>query len=174
MTKPGIPEPELDDLYRELILDHYRAPRNKGRLADATARAEGYNPLCGDEIEIDLVLRPFDRAQDGQAQDGTGDAVIEEIAFRGRGCSISQASCSMMTDAVKGRSVAEAKHLVEAFRKLITEPAAGVDPDLGDLEAFQGVAKFPVRVKCATLAWRVLEDGLNEGRTKDIEHRHSA
>ena len=162
MTNAAIPEPDLDDLYRELILDHYRHPRNKGRLDEATARSEGYNPLCGDEVEIDLILRPFASAEGSQAQDGTKDGVIEEVAFRGRGCSISQASCSMMTEAVKGRSVTEAKHLVDAFRKLITEPEAGFDPDLGDLEAFQGVAKFPVRVKCATLAWRVLEDGLNE------------
>jgi nitrogen fixation NifU-like protein len=156
MTNASIPEPDLDDLYRELILDHYRHPRNKGRLDEANARSEGYNPLCGDEIEIDLVLRG--------AQDGKEEGVIEEIAFRGRGCSISQASGSMLTETVKGQSIAEAKHLLEAFRKLMTEPEAGVDPDLGDLEAFQGVAKFPVRVKCAMLAWRVLEDGLNEGR----------
>src|SRR5712691_9073535 len=151
----GIPEPALDDLYREVILDHYRHPRNKGNLTEATARSEGYNPLCGDEIEIDLVLRP--------AQDASGDGIIEEIAFRGRGCSISQASASMLTEAVKGQGVADARHLADAFRKLMIEPEAGVDPELGDLEAFEGVAKFPVRVKCAMLAWRVLEDGLNEG-----------
>ena len=143
----GVPEPALDDLYRELILDHYRHPRNKGNLAEATARCEGFNPLCGDEIEIDLDVE---------------DGVVREIAFRGRGCSISQASGSMLTEAVKGQSVADARHLAESFRKLMTEPEAGPEPELGDLEAFRGVAKFPVRVKCAMLAWRVLEDGLNE------------
>jgi nitrogen fixation NifU-like protein len=147
----GIPEPALDDLYRELILDHYRHPRNKGNLAEATARSEGYNPLCGDEIEIDLDVE---------------DGVIREVAFRGRGCSISQASASMLTEAVKGQAVADARHLADAFRKLMIEPEAGVDPELGDLEAFEGVAKFPVRVKCAMLAWRVLEDGLNEGSSE--------
>ena len=141
----GTPEPELDDLYRELLLDHYRSPRNKGTLEKATARTEGFNPLCGDEIEVDVDVN---------------DGVIEEVAFRGRGCSISQASGSMMTDAVKGRTVAEARQISEAFRRLMTEPGEQAAEDLGDLEAFQGVARFPVRVKCATLAWRVLEDGI--------------
>jgi nitrogen fixation NifU-like protein len=156
MNPAGAPEPQLDDLYRELILDHYRHPRNKGKLEGSTAHAEGFNPLCGDEIEVDLDVE---------------DGVIRGMAFRGRGCSISQASASMMTEAVKGRPIADAKHLAEVFRKLMTEPEAGVDPELGDLEAFQGVAKFPVRVKCATLAWRVLEDGLNEAHA---EPNHNA
>jgi nitrogen fixation NifU-like protein len=140
------PEPELDDLYRELILDHYRHPRNKGRLAAGNAHAEGYNPLCGDEIELQLEL--------------DGD-LIRDLAFGGRGCSISQASGSMMTAAVKGRSLAEARRLAEAFKRMMTEPGQEPAEDLGDLEAFQGVAKFPVRVKCATLAWHVLEEGLD-------------
>ncbi|HLF70886.1 MAG TPA: SUF system NifU family Fe-S cluster assembly protein [Dehalococcoidia bacterium] len=139
------PEPQLDDLYRELILDHYRRPHNRGTLEDATSKAEGYNPICGDEIEVELKL--------------DGD-VIEDVAFKGRGCSISQASGSMMTDAVKGRSKAEALRLLDAFKKMMTDPEIEPAEDLGDLEAFQGVAKFPVRVKCATLAWHVLEDGL--------------
>ena len=138
-------EPELDDLYRELILDHYRHPRNKGELAHATSKAEGYNPLCGDEIAVEVELE--------------GD-VIKDVSFHGRGCSISQASGSMMTDAIKGRSVAEALALLADFKRMMTEPEVEPAQDLGDLEAFQGVAKFPVRVKCATLAWHVLEDGL--------------
>jgi nitrogen fixation NifU-like protein len=139
------PEPELDDLYRELILDHYRHPRHKGTLDHASTRAEGFNPLCGDEIEVQLELE--------------GDR-IKDIAFKGRGCSISQASGSMMTDAVVGLSKDEALSLLTAFKRLMTDPDVEPAEELGDLEAFQGVAKFPVRVKCATLAWHVLEEGL--------------
>ena len=142
------PEPVLDDLYRELILDHYRHPRNKGELAGATAHVEGYNPLCGDEVEVDLLI--------------DDEGVIEDLAFRGRGCSISQASGSMMTDAVKGRTRREARQLMDAFTKMMTDPELEPEAELGDLEAFQGVAKFPVRVKCATLAWHVLEEGLDK------------
>jgi nitrogen fixation NifU-like protein len=142
----AIPEPELDELYREIILDHYRHPRNKGALAAPGVRAEGYNPLCGDEIIVDLQFE---------------DGVINDIAFDGRGCSISQASGSLMTTAVKGRTVAEARRLMTAFKKMITDTESEPPPELGDLEALQGVGKFAVRVKCATLAWHVLEDGLN-------------
>ena len=140
------PEPQLNELYRDLILDHYRHPRHKGTLGEhASSHAEGFNPLCGDEISVELEFE--------------GDK-IKDIAFRGRGCSISQASGSMMTDAVVGLSKEDAKSLLTAFTKLMTEPETPATEDLGDLEAFQGVAKFPVRVKCATLAWRVLEEGL--------------
>jgi nitrogen fixation NifU-like protein len=148
MTTNGFPEPELDDLYRELILDHYRHPRNKAALDHATAKAEGYNPLCGDEVEVELEL--------------DADGVIQNVACRGRGCSISQASGSMMTAAVKGHTRQEARDIAEAFKRMMTEPDAAPEVDLGDLEAFQGVAKFPVRVKCATLAWHVLEEGMSK------------
>jgi SUF system NifU family Fe-S assembly protein len=141
------PEPVLDDLYRELILDHYRNPRNKGTLISPTCKSEGYNPVCGDEIAVELLL------------DG---GVIKDVAFHGRGCSISQASGSMMTDAVKGHTPAEAREIADAFKHMMTDPDDEPAEELGDLEALQGVAKFPVRVKCATLAWRVLEDGLTE------------
>jgi nitrogen fixation NifU-like protein len=143
------PEPQLDDLYRELILDHYRHPRNKGDLENANRHVEGYNPLCGDEVELDLIVDE--------------DGVIEDVAFKGRGCSISQASSSMMTDAVKGQTKGEAMALLDAFKKMMMEPETEPAEDLGDLEAFQGVAKFPVRVKCATLAWNVLQEGLERG-----------
>jgi nitrogen fixation protein NifU and related proteins len=142
------PEPELDELYRDLILDHYRHPRNRGALENPTARVEGYNPLCGDEVEVDLNL--------------DSEGVIEDVAFKGRGCSISQASSSMMTAAVKGRSKQEALALLDAFKRMMTQPEEEPAEALGDLEAFQGVAKFPVRVKCATLAWHVLEEGLEK------------
>jgi len=147
------PEPELDELYRELILDHYRSPRNHEPLQSPDVVAEGYNPLCGDEIEIQLRF--------------AGDS-IEEIAFRGHGCSISQASSSMLTVAVKGKSAEEARSLIESFKRMMTDPDSEPPEELGDLEALQGVAKFPVRVKCATLAWHALEDGLDrqDGRTE--------
>jgi nitrogen fixation NifU-like protein len=141
------PEPELDELYRELILDHYRSPRNHEALEKPDVVAEGYNPLCGDEIEVQLKF--------------AGDA-IAEIAFRGHGCSISQASASMLTLAVKGKSAAEARSLIESFKRMMTDPDSEPPAELGDLEALQGVAKFPVRVKCATLAWHALEDGLDQ------------
>jgi nitrogen fixation NifU-like protein len=144
------PEPVLDDLYRELILDHYRNPHNKGTLIAPTCKSEGYNPVCGDEIAVELLL---------------DEGVIKDVAFHGRGCSISQASGSMMTDAVKGRSPAEARKIVAAFKHMMTDPEDEPAEELGDLEALQGVAKFPVRVKCATLAWRVLEDGLEESES---------
>ncbi len=143
----AFPEPQLDDLYRELILDHYRHPRHKGELEEATAKAEGFNPLCGDEISVDVSVH---------------DGIIKGVAFRGRGCSISQASASMMTETVTGRTKAEAIELLNSFKRMMMEPEKDLDPELGDLEAFQGVAKFPVRVKCATLAWHVLEEGLEQ------------
>jgi nitrogen fixation NifU-like protein len=143
------PEPQLDDLYRELILDHYRHPRNKGNLDNANRHVEGFNPLCGDEVELDLIVDK--------------DGVIEAVAFKGRGCSISQASSSMMTDAVKGQTKSEAMALLDAFKRMMMEPETEPAEELGDLEAFQGVAKFPVRVKCATLAWNVLQEGLERG-----------
>lgn len=149
------PEPQLDDLYRDLILDHYRYPRNRGSLEHPSAKVDGYNPLCGDEIELELLFGDED--------------VIEDIAFKGRGCSISQASTSMMTELVKGHSKAEAQHLLEAFKRMMTDPTDQPPAELGDLEAFQGVARFPVRVKCATLAWNVLEQGLRKDGASHIE-----
>jgi nitrogen fixation NifU-like protein len=149
------PEPQLDDLYRELILDHYRHPRNRGNLDNPSAKVDGYNPLCGDEVELELLFDDED--------------VIEDVAFKGRGCSISQASTSMMTDLIKGHSKAEAHELVEAFKRMMTDPEEEPPEELGDLEAFQGVARFPVRVKCATLAWNVLEQGLRGDGVTHIE-----
>ncbi|MGH2365251.1 MAG: Fe-S cluster assembly sulfur transfer protein SufU [Chloroflexota bacterium] len=136
----------LDDLYREVILDHYKRPRNKGALEPHTVRAEGNNPLCGDEIQLDVNLR-------------NGD--IADIAFSGSGCSISQASASMMTEAVKDKGVAGAEQLIALFKEMMRGQAVEVD-ELGDLEALQGVQKFPVRIKCALLAWTTLEEALKE------------
>ena len=140
-----LPEPQFDDLYRELILDHYRRPRNRGGLAVATRRAEGVNPVCGDEIKLDLLLN---------------DDVIEDIAFSGQGCSISQASASMLTDRVKGKTTAEANQVMGEVRAMLMDGEAP-GPDLGDLESLEGVARLPVRVKCAMLCWNVLQEGLN-------------
>ncbi|MCB2223088.1 MAG: SUF system NifU family Fe-S cluster assembly protein [Actinobacteria bacterium] len=142
----------LDELYREVILDHYRNPRHRGRLEHATAHAEGQNPLCGDEVRIDLVV--------------DGGRVVE-IGVTGQGCSISQASASMMAEAVAGKSVAEIEGLSSRFRAMmdLEEGDAGIDESrpgesLGDLEALQGVRRFPVRIKCAALPWTTLKEAL--------------
>ena len=144
---------DLDDLYREILLDHYRSPRNRGPLDDANASAEGSNPLCGDEITLELRLDP-----DGQ---------IADVAFSGQGCSISQASSSLMTEHVKGRSAEDAGAAIEAFQAMMVE-GEEPDADLGDIEALAGVRKFPMRVKCASLAWKTLELALAQrGRDGD-------
>ena len=134
----------LDDLYREVILEHYKSPRNRGRLDQPDVATRGKNPLCGDEIEISLA---FD-----------GDKV-QDVRFGGRGCSISQASASMLTEAIKGKSVEEAEALVNRFKSAM-RGEGDAEEDWGDLEALQGVRKYPARVKCALLAWTTLEEGL--------------
>ncbi|MCH8849946.1 MAG: SUF system NifU family Fe-S cluster assembly protein [Chloroflexi bacterium] len=141
------PEPEFDALYRELILDHYRSPRHHEPLANADVVAEGYNPLCGDEVEIGISF-----------EDGT----IKDLSLHGRGCSISLASGSMMTDVVIGKSFDDVTRLSDLFTEMVKDVDAETPEELGDLEALQGVAKFPVRVKCATLAWHTLADGLKQ------------
>ena len=153
-TGPEGSSVSVEDLYREVILDHYRNPRHRGRLAEPDAHAEGQNPLCGDEITIDLAIE--------------GDTVTD-VAVSGQGCSISQASASMMSDAILGKSRAEIADLTKRFKSMmtITEGEAGLDPDrpgaaLGDLEALQGVRRFPVRIKCADLPWATLAEALGE------------
>jgi nitrogen fixation NifU-like protein len=153
---------ELEDLYREIILDHYRAPRNRGELPVPPARkAEGFNPLCGDEVILYLDI------------DG---GVVTDVRTEGQGCSISQASTSMMSAAIKGKPGADAEQLIKAFKALMSihesqlegsgdagDAAAEVEGvELGELAALQGVVKFPVRIKCATLAWNTLQEGLND------------
>ena len=150
--------PGLEDLYREIILDHYRTPRNRGELPTPPAVvAQGHNPLCGDEITVYLQL--------------DGD-VVTDVKVDGQGCSISQSSASMMTQAIKGHSVGEVRALVRRFKGMMSiedtsEDAGNGNGDssaelaLGDLEALQGVVKFPVRIKCATLAWNTLLDALD-------------
>ena len=146
----------LEDLYREIILDHYRTPRNRGELESPPAvESQGHNPLCGDEITLYLLV------------DGEGDdAVVSDVKIGGQGCSISQSSASMMTQAVIGKTVGEARAMIRRFRSMMgiegIEAQAGDDDiDLGDLEALQGVVKFPVRIKCAVLGWSTLADALD-------------
>jgi nitrogen fixation NifU-like protein len=150
-------ELELDELYRELILDHYKRPRHRDRLSDADVVAEGFNPLCGDEIEMELNF-------DGPR--------LAAIGVRGRGCSISQASASMMSELVEGKNVDEIRRLTGEFKQMLTDPEASVPEELGDLEALQGVARFAVRVKCATLAWHTLGDGIDQHEHGDGAVRH--
>jgi nitrogen fixation protein NifU and related proteins len=151
--------PGLEDLYREIILDHYRNPRNRGELeAPPAHRVEGFNPLCGDEIVVYLDVH---------------DGVVDDIRINGQGCSISQSSASMMSAAVKGRSVDEVRDLTKAFKGMMSIHESSLEGDdadaddvpdvpLGDLEALRGVVKFPVRIKCATLSWNTLVQGLDE------------
>jgi nitrogen fixation protein NifU and related proteins len=158
--------PGLEDLYREIILDHYRNPRNRGELDTPPAtRVEGFNPLCGDEVVLYL--------------DVEGDTV-RDIRISGQGCSISQSSASMMSSAIKGKTLVEVRALSRAFKGMMSiheqsldgppdgddDGELGAEPEadvkLGDLEALRGVVKFPVRIKCATLSWNTLLQGLDE------------
>jgi nitrogen fixation NifU-like protein len=168
--------PGLEDLYREIILDHYRNPRNRGELdCPPAGRYEGFNPLCGDEIVVYLDVN---------------DGRITDLRIGGQGCSISQSSASMMSSAVKGKTLAEARALIRAFKGMMSiheahldpydddgddgasvgatsdsDVLAGAMPAMGDLEALRGVVKFPVRIKCATLSWNTLAQGLEAANT---------
>jgi len=140
---------DLGALYEEVILDHNRSPRNWGEIPDATSRVQGTNPLCGDRLTLTLKV--------------DGD-VISDVKFTGEGCAISKASASMMTQAIKGRTRAEAEQLFEGFHNLVTGRSGDApDKSLGSLRAFAGVARFPTRVKCATMAWHALKEGLGTG-----------
>lgn len=144
----------LEDLYREVILDHYRNPRNKGHIDSPDATAHGVNPLCGDEVTIDLTFN--------------GDTVTE-VAVESQGCSISQSSASMMTEAIKGKTRSEIESLTNKFKSMMSieeDTDLELDPErpgsvLGDIEALQGVRQYPVRIKCANLGWTVLADALS-------------
>jgi len=139
---------ELRDLYQEVILDHNRRPRNFGPLPDANRSAEGHNPLCGDRVTVQLRVK---------------DDRVEGISFQGSGCAISTASASLMTEALQGKTVEEAHALFKGFHDLVVRGARGSDgEDLGKLAVFTGVREFPIRVKCATLAWHTLEAALDQ------------
>ncbi len=145
--------PPLNDLYREIVMDHYRTPRNRGELPTPPARrADGHNPLCGDEITVYLLVE---------------DNVIRDVKLSGHGCSISQASSSMMSAAVKGRSIDDARGLIVQFKDMMTsetvEPTEDALRSLGEIASLSGVSKFPVRIKCATLAWNTLAQALDPG-----------
>jgi nitrogen fixation NifU-like protein len=137
---------ELRNLYQEVIVDHSRHPHNFGRLAEASHHAEGYNALCGDQLTVYLKL---------------ADGVIEAASFEGAGCAISTASASLMTESLKGKTVAQAESLFVEFRALVTGAATGAIP-LGKLEVLAGVQEFPARVKCATLAWHTAHAALHD------------
>ena len=153
--------PGLEDLYREIILDHYRNPRNRGELPVPPAhRSEGFNPLCGDEISLFLEV---------------DDGVVGDVRIAAQGCSISQSSASMMSVAIKGKAIDEVRDLARQFKGMMSihestldggdddgEPVEVDEQALGDLAALQGVVKFPPRIKCATLAWITLTQGLDE------------
>ena len=138
---------ELRDLYQEVILDHNRRPRNFGTLPAANRQAEGHNPLCGDRVTVYLDV---------------AGGRIRDLAFQGAGCAISTASASLMTEALKGRSVDEARQLFAGFHGLVTTGAGEGSEDLGKLAVFSGVREFPMRVKCATLAWHTLLAALEQ------------
>ncbi|HWM22780.1 MAG TPA: SUF system NifU family Fe-S cluster assembly protein [Ilumatobacteraceae bacterium] len=157
--------PGLEDLYREIILDHYRTPRNRGELPTPPAVvAQGHNPLCGDEITVYLQV---------------DDDRVSDVKVAGQGCSISQSSASMMSQAIMGKSVPEVRALVRKFKSMMSIEDASADDDgpsdadvqLGDLEALQGVVKFPVRIKCATLAWNTLLESLHEAAADPSPNR---
>lgn len=138
---------EIDELYKQVILDHNKSPRNFGHLIHPTHSAEGNNPLCGDHIDLDLVIE---------------DGIIKDIKFNGSGCAISKASASIMTTVLKGKTIEEAKKLYDEFHEVVTSDI-GSEPDfenLGKLSVFCGVREFPARVKCASLAWHTLTDAL--------------
>ncbi|MGI8492847.1 MAG: Fe-S cluster assembly sulfur transfer protein SufU [Acidimicrobiales bacterium] len=151
--------PGLEDLYREIILDHYRNPRNRGELPVPPARSEtGFNPLCGDEITLYVLV---------------DDGKVADLKLTGQGCSISQSSASMMSTAVKGKTLEEVRNIIRTFKAMMSihehrldgapdeEQTAASEVPLGDLEALQGVVKFPVRIKCATLSWNTLTQALD-------------
>jgi nitrogen fixation NifU-like protein len=141
----------LDDLYQEVILDHQRSPRNFARLPNANRQAEGTNPLCGDHVTVYLRV---------------ADGVIKDISFQGEGCAIAQASASMMTGVVKGKTLAEAAEIFRRFHQMVTgdpDPCFDIEA-LGKLAAFSGVSAFPVRVKCASLAWHTLNAAMQEAQ----------
>lgn len=145
---------DLSELYQEVILDHNKRPRNFRAIESPTHRAEGYNPLCGDRLSLFVKV--------------DGD-IITDVAFQGTGCAISKASASLMTDAVKGHTVGEARELFERFRNVVTTPPDQPVEDLGKLSVLAGVREFPVRVKCASLAWHTLKAALEREQRVSTE-----
>ena len=140
----------LDSLYRQVIMDHYKNPRNRGKLDDESVTIDMNNPTCGDRIELSLSLE---------------DGKVKDAKFEGEGCSISMSSASMMTQAIKGKSLDEVLQMSDIFSNMMLgEDVDEIDLDLGDIEALQGVSKFPARIKCATLAWKAAEKAVDSQR----------
>ncbi|WOS96043.1 Fe-S cluster assembly sulfur transfer protein SufU [Nosocomiicoccus massiliensis] len=137
----------LEQLYRSVIMDHYKHPRNKGELDSGTITIDMNNPTCGDEIRLMLEVK---------------DNIIDDVRFEGHGCSISMASASMMTEAVKGKNVERALEMADEFSKMMLGEDYTITEDMGDIEALSGVSQFPARIKCATLSWKALEKGVEE------------
>lgn len=138
---------DLSDLYQEILLEHNRRPRNFRTLDDPTHQADGFNPLCGDQISLQLKV---------------GDGKVDDVGFQGHGCAISRASASLLTQAVKGATSNEAMAMFDEFHKMLTEPDAELDVDLlGDLEMLSGVIAYPTRIKCAILAWHTLKAAMD-------------
>lgn len=139
----------LDNLYRQVIMDHYKNPRNKGSLDEGNLTVDMNNPTCGDRIHLTLKVE---------------DGIVTDVKFDGEGCSISMSSASMMTQAIKGKDVETAMKLSHIFSNMMQGKEVEIDDDLdlGDIESLQGVSKFPARIKCATLAWKAMEKGLDE------------
>jgi nitrogen fixation NifU-like protein len=135
---------QFDDLYREIILDHYKEPRNKGHIEKPDIAARGHNPLCGDEVDITMSV---------------DDGRVADIRFDGTGCAISQASASMLTELIEGKSLSEVERIAGLFKEMMLEDGDSVE-ELGDLEALQGVKKYPVRIKCAILSWNTMLEGM--------------
>ncbi len=149
MSLEGKHPVSLNALYQQVILDHYKKPRNKGAVENAVLKKHLHNPTCGDDIEVQVSVGP--------------DGKIDEVKWQGRGCSISMASASMMSVALKGKTLDEAQTMMETFYAMMKGEEGNYKP-LGEIQALQGVSKFPVRIKCATLAWKCLEEGLQEHR----------
>ncbi len=145
---------DLSDLYQEVILDHNRRPRNFRTIESPSHHAEGYNPLCGDRLSLYVTV---------------ADGVLTDVAFQGSGCAISKASASLMTDALKGKTVAEANALFERFHRVVTTPPDQPVEELGKLSVLAGVREFPVRVKCASLAWHTLKAALGREERASTE-----
>lgn len=148
---------QLDELYRQVIMDHYQRPRNEGTLENGTVSVALRNPSCGDELTLQLSVK---------------DGVVDDVRFKGSGCSISIASTSMMTETVKGKSLEDALELSKEFRAMMRGEDVD-DESLGDLESLHGVCKFPARIKCATLAWQALEQAIKSDEEEHVhQHQH--
>ena len=137
---------ELNDLYKEVILDHYKNPRNSSEIIEPAHKARGYNPFCGDEVNLQLNV--------------DSNQIIQDVGFQGEGCAISQATASLMTEAIKGKSIAKALEIREEFRKMMQGEESNLEI-LQDLEILEGVRNFPVRIKCSLLSWSTLEDSVS-------------